>query len=112
MFEKLAKLIKKEPKPGTRAFREMMAKKIDGRHIRYVTERVDNVENVIGRDGALAIKGDEFILHVPGKTLLRTKISELDAWELLSKEGVVLTGPDLERNGEVHTVTAFYVYYR
>ena len=68
MFEKLAKLIKKEPKPGTRAFREMMAKKIDGRHIRYVTERVDNVENVIGRDGALAIKGDEFILHVPGKT--------------------------------------------
>lgn len=112
MFEKFLKLIKKEPKPGTRAFREQMAAKLDGKHIRYVTERVEGIENVIGRDGALAVRGDEFILHVPGKTLLRAKITELDAWELLSKEGVVLTAPDLERDGEVHTVTAFYVYYR
>ena len=97
----LPKIFMRKPKPGTKAFREEMARRIAGQHIRYVTERVDNVENVIGRDGSLAIKDDEFIVHVPGKTLLRAKIAELDAWE-----------PDLERNGEVHTITAFYVYYR
>lgn len=108
----LPKIFMRKPKPGTKAFREEMARRISGQHIRYVTERVDNVENVIGRDGSLAIKDDEFIVHVPGKTLLRAKIAELDAWELLSHDGVVLTAPDLERNGEVHTITAFYVYYR
>ena len=102
---------KRKKDPNSKQFRREFALAINGRHIRYVTERVDNVENVIGRDGALAIKGDEFILHVPGKTLLRVKISELDAWELLSKDGVVITAPDLEHDGRVRTVIVYYVYH-
>ena len=30
----------------------------------------------------------------------------------LSKDGVVLTGPDLEHGGKERTVIAYYVYYR
>ena len=45
----LPKIFMRKPKPGTKAFRDEMARRIAGQHIRYVTERVDNVENVIGR---------------------------------------------------------------
>ena len=43
---------------------------------------------------------------------MRCKIDEMDAAELLSKDGVVITAPDIEKGGEVHTIIAHYVYYR
>jgi hypothetical protein len=109
----LLDLIRKKSKPGSRAFREEMARRLDGRHIRYVTERDETgTEIVLGKNGSLAVKGDEFLVAVPEKTLMRAKVADLDAWELMSKDGVVITAPDLERDGAVHTLTAFYVYYR
>ena len=108
----LLDLIRKKSKPGSRAFREEMARRLDGRHIRYVTERDETgTEIVLGKNGALAAKGDELLVAVPEKTLMRAKVADLDAWELMSKDGVVIAAPDLERDGAVHTLTAFYDYY-
>jgi hypothetical protein len=39
-------------------------------------------------------------------------VDDLQIWELLSRDGVVLTGPDLENGGVERTVIAYYVYYR
>ena len=108
----LKDIFKKRDDPTSVKYRRAMAEKICGHHIRYVTENRDGVDEVIGRDGGLNIRNGEFIVFASADTIFRTNVDELEAWELLSKEGVVLTGPDLERNGEVHTVTAFYVYYR
>ena len=36
----------------------------------------------------------------------------MQAWELLSKDGVVITAPDLEHGGVERTIIVFYVYYR
>ena len=36
----------------------------------------------------------------------------MDAWELMSLSGVVITAPDLEHGGNVRTVTAHYTYWR
>ena len=36
----------------------------------------------------------------------------MDASELLSKDGVIITAPDLEHGGAVRTVIVYYVYYR
>ena len=44
--------------------------------------------------------------------LFRAEIDNLQIWELLSKDGVVLTGPDIESGGKMRTVVAYYVYYR
>ena len=106
------KLFGKKKKEGSRAFREEMAERISGKRIRYVTERVNGIEEVIGKDGCISIKGDELIVSTFGKNNMRCKIEEMDAAELLSKDGVVITAPDIERGGEVHTVIAHYVYYR
>ena len=103
---------RRNKKEGTKAYRREMAERISGKRIRYVTERIDGVEEVIGKDGCISIKGDELIVSTYAKNNMRCKIDEMDASELLSKDGVVLTGPDESVGGQVRTVVAFYVYYR
>ena len=46
---------KKKKDPNSKQFRRSMALSINGRHIRYVTEKRDGVEEVIGRQGNLNI---------------------------------------------------------
>jgi len=99
------------------AFRRGMAAKLDGRRLRYVSERVPNPETgkiedvVIGKDGVIYVKNDELSVICGIKTLFRAFVPELAASELLSLDGAVLTGFDLE-SGRARTVVAFYVYYR
>ena len=105
-------LFGRKNKEGTKAYRREMAERISGKRIRYVTEKINGIEEVMGKDGSISIKGDELIVSTYAKTNMRCKIDTMDAWELLSKDGVVITAPDIERDGEVHTVIAHYVYYR
>ena len=112
VLQKFFKKLRMSKDPESKAFRREMAMSVCGQHIKYVTEKRDGVDEVIGRNGGLNIRDDEFILYASSKVLFRCKIDELQIWELLSKEGVVLTGPDIENNGEVRTVIAFYVYHR
>lgn len=89
-----------------------MAMAINNQHIRYVTEKRNGVDEVIGRNGGLNIREDEMLVYASSDVLFRCKIDDLQIWELLSKDGVVLTGPDAEHGGEMRTVIAYYVYYR
>ena len=98
--------------PNSVRFRREMAERIAGQYIKYVTERINNVDEVIGRKGSLAIRDDEFLVFASADILFRCKVNELRASELLSKDGVVLIGPDLEHGGVERTIIAYYVYYR
>ena len=103
---------KKKKNPDSKAFRWEMANSINRRHIRYVTEKRNGVDEVIGRSGNLNIKGEDLLLYASSDVIFRARIDELQIWELLSKDGVVLTGKDLEHGGVERTVIAYYVYYR
>ena len=104
---------KKKNDPNSKTFRWEMARAIEGQHIKYVTEKKDGeVDEVIGRNGGLNIRGEEFIVYASAEVLFRCKVDDLQIWELLSKDGVVLTGPDIEHGGKERTVIAYYVYYR
>lgn len=105
-------LKKKQPKEGTPAFRRMMAQKIAGKHIKYVTERFGNEELVIGKEGSLTLRGDEFIVFASSDILFRANVDELNASELMSLDGVILTAPDLEHGGQLRSIVAYYLYYR
>lgn len=89
-----------------------MAARLDGRHIRYVCEKKDDAEEIVGKSGCLAVSGGEFLVLASEQTILRCDLTELDIWELLSGEGAVITAPDKEHDGRVRTVIAYYVYYR
>ena len=108
----LFKKLTKSKNPDSKKFRREMALAVNGQHIRYVTEKRDGVDEVIGRSGGLNIRDDEMLLYASADVLFRCKIDDLQIWELLSHDGVVLTGPDLEHGGKVRTVVAYYVYYR
>ena len=106
------KFLKRKPKnEDSPAFRWEMAKKINGKHIRYVVERVNNEDNIIGREGGLNIKGDEFLVFSSGLVIFRAKIDDLKASELMSGNGVILTAHDLENEGRLRSVIAHYTYY-
>ncbi len=103
---------KKSKDPNSRAYRWEMAKQMCNHHIRYVTEKIDGVDEVIGRNGGLNIRDDELLVFASADVLLRCKINDMQAWELLSKDGVVITAPDLEHDGRERTIIVYYVYYR
>ncbi len=111
VFSKIKSLFVKENEESP-AFRRKMAKKIDGRVIRYVTERVEGVENVIGKEGhANIVNETEFAITCGIKEIFRADIDEMGAWELMSLDGAVLTAFD-KAVGRERTVVAYYKYYR
>ena len=103
------------PKKATsRRFREEMAKHLDCRAIKYVTERKpgESVDTVIGKAGELLRRDDEILVIAGDGVLFRGKIADTAMSELMSLEGVIFTGADLEHGGEERTVIAYYTYYR
>lgn len=103
---------RKNKNPNSIAYRREMAERIVGHHVKYVTERKNGVDEVIGREGALALRNDELIVFASQDILFRTNIETLNASELLSKDGVIISGPDNSKNGEERTIIVYYVYYR
>lgn len=93
-------------------FKRWMAKKIDGKLLRYILERgEDSVEIVIGKGGFISVLEDELSVICGENTLFKTKVDTLKAWEFLSLEGATLTGFDLIQ-GKERTILAYYKYYR
>ena len=99
-------------KEGSLRFKQEFADRLNGRHIRYVTERIDDQDIVIGHDGCLAVRNGELIVLSDGVVKFRVKIPEMTASELMSLEGIILSGPDVEHNNVYRTVIAYYKYYR
>ena len=112
VIQNLFRKIKMNKDPDSKAFRLEMAKSVCGQHIKYVTEKRDGVEEVIGRSDGLNIRDDEFIVYASADVVFRCKLDDVRIWELLSKDGVVITGHDIEHGGVERTVIAFYVYHR
>ena len=108
----LMNIFKKKPKEDSVSFRTEMAKKIAVHRLRYVTEREGETEIVIGRDGGFNIRNGEFIVSADNRVVFRCNIKDMQASELLSKEGAILTAPDLENGGGIRTVVVYYVYFR
>ena len=108
----LMNIFKKKKPEDTASFRMEMAKKIAVHRLRYVTEREGETELVIGRDGGFNIRNGEFIVSADNRVIFRCNVKEMQASELLSKEGAILTAPDLENGGAVRTIVVYYVYFR
>ena len=85
----------------SKRYKRDLANYLDGRSIK-----------VVGKSGAIIKKDDELLIYSSQDVLMRMKIDDLHAWELMSLEGVVITAHDIEHSGEERTVIAFYSYWR
>ena len=106
------KRLTKSKNPDSKKYRREMAEMICGQHIKYVTERRNDNDDVIGRGGALTVKDDYFIVDSSGDRIFMCKIAELDVSMLMSGDGVIIKGPDLLNGGAVRSITVHFVYYR
>ena len=87
--------------------------RIDKKLLRYVTERdLDTyVESVIGKSGMLNVYGDEIAVYCDGKEVFRSRLADSEVGELMSLEGAVIKGPDIQ-TGKLRSIVAYYKYYR
>lgn len=108
----LSKFFGGSKNPESYAYRLERAKQLHGQPVKYVTERRNDNEDVIGRGGALAIHGDTFIVDSSGDRLFVCNIAELETSMLMSGDGVIIKGPNLLENGKIRTITVHFVYYR
>ena len=97
---------------NSKRYRRDLAEYLNGRALKCVTERINGIEEVIGKSGAIIKKDDELLVYSSQDVLFRTKVDFLYAWELMSLDGVVITAPDIEHDGCERTVICFYSYWR
>ena len=111
-FDKLKDKLTGKVDETSPTFRREMAAKLHNRSIKYCSERDGDTDLVVGRAGSITIRGDEILILSSLNVVFRGKVDETSMSELMSLEGVILSGPDYDRGGEVRTVIAYYTYYR
>lgn len=97
---------------GTDKKHHALVQSLHGLPVKYVTERREDNEDVIGRGGHLTVKGEELLVDSSAEVIFRCDIEALEASFLMSGDGVILRGPNKQDGGRERTVTVHFVYYR
>lgn len=99
-------------KENSKKFKRQIADKVSGHRLRYVTLRDElGNEDILGKGGGISRSGDRVNIFSENGRHLTVDIYEAKIYELMSNDGAVVSGTDLE-TGENKTVVAYYVYYR
>lgn len=85
--------------------------RFDGKPVQYAVERVDGVEKVLGKDGGVIVLDDVIVVMCEAHEVFRCQIKGASVAELLSGNGVEISGID-DNTGEKRYVVAHYSYYR
>lgn len=88
------------------------ARALHGQPVKFVTERREDNEDVIGRGGAMAVHGDNFIVDSSGERIFMCDIASLDVSTLMSGDGVIVQGPNLLEDGKFRSIIVHFVYHR
>jgi len=96
---------------NSKKYKREKAKSYDGKLLRYVTESTEKGEVVIGKDGNMTLHDGKLIINGSGKTLFVCDAEEVVCGDLMSLDGVVVTGFD-EVTGKERSVVAYFKYYR
>lgn len=82
-----------------------------GKVIRYVTERKDNEDIIIGRNGALTVKDNTLIVFSSSEVVFRGASDKISVSDLLSGDGIIVKGEDMEHGNQVRCIVVFYTKY-
>lgn len=87
--------------------------RLDGRSVKYVARRDtgDSVESVIGKTGRINTRNGSITIVCDGREVFRCNADDAQCGELLSLDGVVIRGIDVD-TGRPSIVVAYYQYYR
>lgn len=85
--------------------------RFNGKSIIYAVERINGVEQVLGKEGGIIVLDDVIVVMCEAHEVFRCKIKGATVAELLSGNGVEISGFDAY-TGEKRYVVAHYSYYR
>ncbi len=85
--------------------------KFNGEAIQYCVERVNGQEQVLGKDGGIIVLDDVIVVMCEAHEVFRCRIKGATVAELLSGNGVEISGID-DNTGEKRYTVAHYSYYR
>ena len=98
---------KKDPYAGGRE----VYKRLNATKIKYTAARQpDGSERVLGKEGAVVVTDEKVLLLGGGKVVFSCRKKGLKCGELLSGDGAVFEGIDID-SGETMTVTAYFTSY-
>ena len=92
-----------------------LLRKIDGKELAYVTERIRDdsgtvTERVLGKIGRINARSDIITVVCNGKPVFSCDTPSAEYGELMSLAGVIIKGCDRD-SGEYRTVVAYYQYW-
>lgn len=85
--------------------------RFNGKPIIYAIERVDGIEKMLGKSGGIIILSDVIVVMCEAHEVFRCRIKGASVAELLSGNGVEISGID-DNTGEKRYIVAHYSYYR
>ena len=88
------------------------ANELSGIVIKYSTERIDDLELVVGKAGSLMVREDTFFIYSSVDTVFSTKLADIKISFLMSGDGAIISGPDLTHGGAYRSVIVHFTYYR
>ena len=106
------KLFRIGSNPDSTAYRVEQALKISGQPVKYVTERINDNDDIVGRGGSVTAVDNELIVDSSGERLFVCEIKSVDISWLMSGNGVIISGPNSLEGGRNRTLTVHFVYYR
>ena len=95
---------------------EEVLRQMDGREIKYVTQRVRTTEGVVkerilGKEGRIVLIGDEIRVMCGAEDVFRCRREDADYYMLLSGDGITVSGIN-SLNNEKMDIVVFYKYHR
>lgn len=88
------------------------ARYLNEKVLKCVVERSDGEEKVISRSAVFLLRDDFLLIYDGPDVIFKCHPDEMEAGELMSLEGIVITAPDYSRDGETVTIIAYYKYWR
>ncbi len=82
---------------------------LHGKVIRYVAERQNGMEVVIGHGGSISVRDGELLVFSSHEIIFRSECRETEVSYLLSGDGVILHAKNFANGGKDQTITAFFV---
>lgn len=98
--------------PESLSYKIDMAKGIHGQPVKYVTERSEDGETVIGRGGSVSFVDNKVIVDSSGDRLFISEVKNTDISWLMSGNGVIIKGKNILENEKERSITVHFVYYR
>lgn len=93
------------------AFRREAARQYDSKRLKYVTERLETGDKVISKEAYICVKSGWVFVNNETESLFKCADDSVFCGELMSHDGVILTGFDQIQQKE-RSIICYFKYYR